>query len=274
MAFEETRGVSHLTRIWVGTSGFHFPDWEGVFYPQGVPKKNWLTFYVENFRVLEINSSYYRIPSASSMRRVADAVPVTHGVTVKAHRSSTHEFKDVEAAQAFRESVEPLADKGLLRGVLAQFPWSFQKNADNLYYLRGMLARSRDLPWFVEFRHRSWLVPEIGAFLRENGVGYVSVDEPQIGNMMPAVAKYTIPTAYVRLHGRNARAWWGGDGADRYDYRYQDDELEEWVAKVGRITGEVRDVLIFFNNCKGGSAAINAKTMRELLKRLPGVEVL
>ena len=270
---EKVHSEETPTRIWVGTSGFHFDDWRGVFYPSGLPRSRWLDYYAKSFRVLELNSSYYRIPSVASVQRLAEKMPETYGIVVKANRLTTHEYKDEEASGPFRSALEPLREKWLLRGVLAQFPWSFRNTPGNFQYLAEVTGRMNDVQWFVEFRHRSWLVPEVGAFLRENAIGFVSVDEPQLREMMPPVAKFTVPTAYIRFHGRNADSWWAGGGADRYDYRYSDEELKEWVGKVARLSGQVREILIFFNNCKGGSAAINAKTMRELLKTLPRVEV-
>jgi uncharacterized protein YecE (DUF72 family) len=208
------------------------------------------------------------------MERLAGVLPTEFSLFIKANSATTHERRDDEISLPFRQALQPLIERNMLRGVLAQFPWGFRNTAENVRYLMGMVERTPDFPWFFEFRHRSWLVPAIGSMLRERQIGFVSVDEPQMGNMMPPVPKFTCASAYIRFHGRNAQAWWAkGGGESRYDYVYSEQELEEWVTKVGGVVGRVRDVFIFFNNCTRGSATLNAQAMRGLLKQLSGVEV-
>jgi uncharacterized protein YecE (DUF72 family) len=124
-----------------------------------------------------------------------------------------------------------------------------------------------DLPYFVEFRHKSWLTQNVGNALRENEIGFVSVDEPQIGGMMPPVVRATTDKGYVRLHGRNASKWWGG-GSERYDYLYTEDELEKWAEQIGNLERSVDDVYVFFNNCHQGKAVTNALQMKEIVKAM------
>ena len=267
----------HKAVVWVGTSGFSFPDWVGTFYPKELSKAEWLAYYARHFPALELNSSFYGIPSVKTMQRLCERTPPNFRFVVKANRKTTHESADAEVAGAFREALGPIIEAGRLHGVLAQFPWSFRNTPANLDYLVALAERTPDVQWFIEFRHRGWIVPEVGSVMREHKLGFVSVDEPQIGDMMPPVAKFTVPVAYVRLHGRNADAWWGrGKGApsDRYDYLYTEDELQSWVGKIGRLAREVKEVLVFFNNCHRGQAADNANLMRSLLRELPNVEVL
>lgn len=264
------------TAIWIGTSGFSFPDWAGTFYPRDLPKPEWLPYYAERFAALELNSSYYRIPAEQTMARFCDRTPSGFLFMVKANKKTTHERADEEVAEQFRRSLQPLVESGRLRGVLAQFPWSFRNTEENREYLVSIAERTPDVQWFVEFRRREWLVPLVGDLLRERRIGFVSVDEPQISDMVPPAAKYTIPVAYVRFHGRNADAWWGrgtGGSGDRYDYLYNEDELRSWVGKIDRLRGKVKEMFLFFNNCHDGQAAQNATAMRELIAQLPNVEV-
>ena len=257
--------------ILIGTSGFSFSDWSPSFYPADLPKARWLEHYVKHFPTLELNTSYYGIPSAATIGRLCDQTPPSYPIIVKANQETTHRHNDEQIADEFRAALQPLVETGRLKGVLAQFPWSFRSNAENRRYIADMVKRSPGFQWFIEFRRREWIVPAVGDMLRELGAGYVSVDEPQIGGMVPPVAKSTTPTAYVRLHGRNAANWWDSDpkaGKDRYDYLYNKEELESWIRKIGRLVKEVKEVFVFFNNCRDGQATRNASEMRTLVRTL------
>ena len=259
--------------VYIGTSGYSFADWSKVFYPAGLPKSKWLEYYVRHFPSLELNTSYYCIPAKSTIKRLVDETPPRYPVMVKANGETTHKYNDADISARFRESIDPLVETDRLRGVLAQFPWSFRNTPKNRDYIAQMVQRTPDVTWFVEFRRREWIVPEVGNLLRELGAGFVSVDEPQISGMMPPVAKFTIPVAYIRLHGRNSEAWWSGDpgsGRDRYDYRYNSEELDFWARKVLKLAGDVREMFVFFNNCHEGQAVDNAVMMRNMLRQLAG----
>lgn len=103
--------------------------------------------------------------------------------------------------------------------------------------------------------------------LKDNELGYVCVDEPQIGQMVPPIATATTDTGYIRLHGRNERTWWNRDAGDRYDYLYTEAELEEWVEKIRKLIEKTKDIYVFFNNCHAGQAPKNAKQLRMMLGR-------
>jgi uncharacterized protein YecE (DUF72 family) len=103
-------------------------------------------------------------------------------------------------------------------------------------------------------------------FLGDLNLSFVSVDEPQIGEMMPPVATATGNLGYVRFHGRNARDWWGKSG-DRYNYFYNPEELEEWIEKVEALEKTVWKLYAFFNNCHQGYAVRNALMFREMMEK-------
>ena len=261
-------------RVWVGTSGFSFPDWSPAFYPKGLPRSEWLLYYAQYFPALELNSSYYAIPKLETMRGLCERTPPGFRFIVKANKKTTHEHAHEEVAQHFREILQPLVEQGKLSGVLAQFPWSFRNTPANRDYLLELTHRTPDVQWFVEFRHRGWIVPVVGDLMRQHGVGFVSVDEPQLEGMVPPVAKATTPTAYVRFHGRNAQAWWSKSpdaGRERYNYLYSPDELQEWARKIAKLGDTAKDIFVFFNNCHAGQAITNAQMMRELLDAVPSL---
>ena len=252
--------------IAVGTSGFSFPGWKGVFYPETVKPKDYLAFYAGTFPAVEINATYYGIQKASVFAGMLERTPASFDFVVKANRATTHELDNDSVNREFSASLAPLIEVGRLSGILAQFPWKFRNGEKNRGYLAKLRDSYRDAPLFIEFRHRSWDRPEVYDFLNRLGMHFVSVDEPQMGDMMPPDAHATGNIGYVRFHGRNEKTWWGKEG-DRYDYRYADTELEEWVDRVAALEKTVWKLYAFFNNCHQGYAARNAVQFRDLCRK-------
>lgn len=254
--------------IYVGTSGFKFDDWKGEFYPVGLPQTAWLKYYAERFNCLEVNSSYYTLIHPATFARMAEKVPAGFQFTVKAFKGMTHEITE-ETGQAFSTfvgSVQPLLEAGKLGCILGQFPNKFRNVGDNRRYLLEFQERIGDLPLVYEFRSRDWIRDETFDFLRERGIGYCAVDEPQFKSLIPPVAVATSGIGYARFHGRNYDQWWSGDVKKRYDYLYSLDELNEWIPKITALDDATSKVFVFMNNCYAAQAAKNAAQMQELLQ--------
>jgi len=252
-------------RVRIGTSGYSFEDWRGTFYPEGLPKGEMLSYYAGHFDIVEINSTYYRIPSPYTFHRMLQKVPEGFGFTAKVPKEWTHEGRGEEVAGPFRDAIAPLVEAEALLGLLAQFPWRFRNTPENRDYLLRSREWAGDIPLFVEFRHISWLKPEVLDLLRKEGMGFVSVDEPGLRGLLPPEFLLTTDVGYVRLHGRNAKTWWDG-GAERYDYLYSEEELRGWAERIRRRREEMRECWVFFNNCHRGQAAQNALQMKMLLE--------
>ena len=195
--------------ILIGTSGYSFPDWVGPFYPPGTERGKMLDHYVRHFSTVEVNATYYRIPPPSTLHAMERKTPPGFEFVVKAHHDMTHKRSlDEELYGSFARSVEPLLEAGKLSGLLAQFPYAFRRTRENERFLGELKQRLPDVPLFVEFRHNSWVRDDIFSWLEEQGLGYVSVDEPDLPGLVPPVARATGPLGYVRLHGRNKENWW------------------------------------------------------------------
>ncbi len=253
-------------RIRVGTSGYSFADWVGPFYPSGTPRSKMLDEYVRHFDVVEINSSYYRLPDARMFDRMEEKTPDGFEFIVKLYKGMTHEIEDDAAMyRSLSEAVAPLREAHKFGGYLAQFPWKFKNTTDSRDHLSLLKEHLGVDPLFVEFRHDSWMKPEVFEFLRSAGLGYCCVDEPNLKGLIPPVVRATTSEGYVRFHGRNSANWWGRGGGDRYDYDYGEDELREWSNKLATLEEKVKKVYAFFNNCHAGHAARNAELMIEML---------
>ena len=259
-------------RILIGTSGYFFRDWVGPFYPSGTRTEDFLGYYARHFGALEVNSTHYGIPKPGMLARMAERTPPDFRFVVKLHQSMTHEQTlDRATTQSFLEAIEPLKRAGKYDGLLAQFPWAFHRTPEHRRFLATLRSELADEPLFVEFRHDSWLTPELEPSLRDHRIGFCSVDEPHLTGLLPPITMLTTDDAYVRFHGRNAHTWWGRGAGDRYDYEYKPTELEEWVGKIRDLAERARRIYLFFNNCHAGQAARSAKLMQELLRqhRLP-----
>jgi uncharacterized protein YecE (DUF72 family) len=260
------RKLGKRGRIRIGTSGYSFADWVGAFYPPGTPRSRMLDEYVRHFDVVEINSSYYRIPDPRMFAGMEEKTPPGFEFVVKLYKGMTHEVEDDDSMYAaFTDSVAPLKEAGKFGGYLAQFPWKFKNGRDAQAHLRELRERLGEDPLFVEFRHDSWIEPETFELLKKLGIGYCAVDEPHLKGLVPPVVAVTTDTGYARFHGRNAKNWWGRGGGDRYDYEYSAEELSEWSEKLLKLEEKVKKVYAFFNNCHAGHAARNAELMIEML---------
>ncbi len=257
--------------ILIGTSGYSFADWVGPFYPPGTRKSDMLAYYARHFPVSEINATYYRVPPPSTTTRMAATTPEGFQFVVKAHRSMTHERDEMgEHLPAFTEVLQPLSDSGKFAGVLLQFPWGFKHGEPSLAHLSRLRDSLPEMPLFAEFRHASWDRDDVYSFLKDRGIGYCAVDEPDLPGLMPPVVRVTADEGYVRFHGRNRENWWGR-GGDRYDYLYSEAELKEWVEKIRALAARVRKTFVFFNNCHAGHAVKGARMMAQLLGQELGI---
>jgi len=254
--------------ILIGTSGYSYDDWRGAFYPVDLRKPLMLEYYSRFFSIVEINATYYAIPSSATFERLAQKTPDNFEFMVKTHQETTHRRREnAEALAKITTAVRPLAEAGKLKGFLAQFPYAFKNNEINRKYLCETRLLLGHIPLFTEFRHASWSIEPVEKFLADNNIGYVNVDEPVLKGLLPPQGIVTNRIGYVRFHGRNGQKWWDGKGSERYDYLYNESELEAWLVNISGILKKAFRAYIFFNNHPGGKAVKNAMQMIELLKK-------
>ena len=257
--------------ISIGTSGFDYDDWRGFFYPDDLPKAEFLTYYAHQFKALELNFSYYRMPSSRQINSMIERTDGKVEFSIKAHRSMTHDRTAGELDyKEFTDAISPMREADRLGAVLAQFPHSFEQNQENRSYLKRMADRIGP-PLVVELRRQEWAADPIRSWLAKIGVGYCCVDEPKVKGLMPPIADATASPAYVRFHGRNAAKWYEHNQPhERYDYRYATSELKEWVPKILDLENKVDKVLVFFNNHFQAKAVDGAKALAGLLANYAG----
>lgn len=297
----------------IGTSGWHYPRgrgaWTGVVYPPPLRGRRFdeLAWYAERFSTVEVNVSFYRPLTLAMTHSWARRTPPGFEFAVKLHQQFTHAHGvgpehegpvvplvtpgDVEA---FCETLAPLRDTGRLGPLLAQFPPSFHAAADTEAYLAWLLEALRGNHVAVELRHRSWSDRrgEVVRLLDEADAAWTLIDEPKFSSSIFQSTSRALdeltrrPWTYIRLHGRNADAWWNPpQPEDRYNYLYSDEELTPFaeIAEAAQALG--RKLYLYANNHFGGNAVANAAQLRArvgdpvrgafprtFVERFPGIE--
>lgn len=260
----------------VGVAGWDYPDWKGVFYPAPKPRGfdpvRYLARYID---LIEINSTFYRPPTADTAKRwterVADLPDFRY--TAKLYRRFTHErataFKAAEVREV-KAGMKPLLRAGVLDALLLQFPWSFRNTEPNREWLADVLDAFAEFPLALEVRHETWNQTEFYAWLAEIGVGFVNVDQPLFRRSIKPSARATSHIGYVRVHGRNYSDWFRkGAGRDaRYDYLYTAAELKSWVERTKEVAAapETESVDVVFNNHYKAQAVVNGLQFKSLLE--------
>ena len=158
-------------RILIGTSGYSFPDWVGPFYPPGTRSSDFLGYYAQRFEAVEVNSTYYRIPHPRVLEQMERKTPPGFHFVVKLNQAMTHQGSlDPVLYRDFLAVLEPLKRAGKYDGLLAQFPWGFKRTDSSRRHLEAMRGMLPGEPLFAEFRHDSWLTPELEPSLRAHGI--------------------------------------------------------------------------------------------------------
>lgn len=255
-----------MGEILIGTSGFSFDDWIGEVYPENIRKQDMLPYYEQTlgFSALEVNYTYYALPTKRTMESFVRRTSDTFFFAVKAYRGMTHERDMTTKAQfmAFKEGIIPLGKN--LRALLFQFPYAFLPNKENKDYLRRIKEEFQDYESVVEFRNARWFEDGNMEILRDLSFGSCVVDEPKLKGLLPFQPSLTSRTGYFRFHGRN-RAWFREPVEVRYNYLYSKIELQEFIGPIKDIAGRAETTFIFFNNCHAGKAVKNAQMIKELL---------
>jgi uncharacterized protein YecE (DUF72 family) len=264
-----------MTNILIGTSGYDYKDWKGGFYPENLPQSKFLEYYSTQFNSLELNGTYYRMPTSEQMRNMVKRSSGKVRFTVKAFQDMTHAayanaYGDKSRYQPlvseFKKAMEPLLNDGLLLCALFQFPQSFHYDKNERIYLDSLLKEVGDLPVVVEMRNSKWQNDQVYNALQQRKIGWCITDNPKLPDLLKLDYVVTSEIAYLRFHGRNTAMWYEGDNVTRYDYLYADSELQEFVEPIKQLLKNAKVVQLFFHNHANSQATINAKKIELLLK--------
>jgi uncharacterized protein YecE (DUF72 family) len=287
-----------MGRIVVGTSSWADPGFVEEWYPPDLPARERLPWYAERFEAVEVNSTFYAVPASDTVARWADETPDGFTFDVKLHRLLSRHSADLKSlpeelrkparttpkgrvklegeleaalADAILESVEPLGDK--LGAFLLQLSPGFAPRSNDLDELAPLVERLAPHPVAIELRRSSWLrggqAERTLRWMEEHGAVWVATDTPDADHLtiMPTLDAVTSPRlAYLRAHGRNAEGYIKGRSvAERFAWRYSDEELEEIGGRARELAEQAGEVHVMFNNNRGSDAPVAAERMRELL---------
>jgi len=277
-----SRSRSHDIRI--GTAGWSYKDWDGVFYPPGMQRRKMhpLEYLARFFDTTEINTSFYGPlkPELAKLwcRKVA-AVNPQFLFTAKLYRAFTHSpiavMEPTSAATIHathddevrtREGLDALAGEGKLGALLIQFPVSFKNTSLNREYLDQLLRQFIEYPRVVEVRDSSWDNANTLTEFAQKNVAFCNIDQPVIGQSLAPTEHVTAPIAYVRLHGRNYREWFDSDNRDdRYNYLYKASELEGWKERIENVAEKAQTTYVITNNHFESKAGVNALELKAMI---------
>jgi uncharacterized protein YecE (DUF72 family) len=258
--------------ISIGPAGWSYPDWTGTVYPSRGGAFDPLEYLSRYFDLVEINSTFYRIPSRRTSAGWAERIAGNRKFcfTVKAHQSLTHSKQPLESAMIseFASALSPLLESGRLRFILMQFPWSFRFTRQARDRIRALAGSLHPFPLALEVRHGSWAAREAYEFVAERRMTLCAIDQPQIGNSLTPHTSFAGPNgAYFRFHGRNAKEWFNPEtNRDlRYNYLYSGDELKPWARTILNVAESGTGAVVVLNNHFRGQAAANALELKSLV---------
>lgn len=234
--------------IYIGTSGWHYNHWRGPFYPERLAHARMLEAYTNVFRTVELNNTFYRLPTPRAVSEWRDSTPSDFCFAVKGSRFLTHmkKLNDAEAGLArFLERVEPLGPK--LGPILFQLPPHWPVNLERLDAFLKILPRYHR--YAFEFREPSWNCEPVYALLRKRNIGYCIFHLAGFQSPLEVTASFT----FIRLHGPG----------DKYQGSYSDADLKQWAARIRR--WKLDDAYIYFDNDQAGYAPQNARRLQEIL---------
>jgi uncharacterized protein YecE (DUF72 family) len=294
----------------IGTAGWSYKDWEGIFYPPGMRGRRLhpLEYLARFFDTTEINTSFYGPlkPELAKLwcRKVA---PVNKNFlfTAKLYRAFTHSpiavMEPTSAAtirptdndeRLTREGLDSIANEGMLGALLMQFPVSFKNTSLNREYIERLLRQFIEYPRVVEVRHSSWNDPATLAAFAQQNVGFCNIDQPLLGRSLAPTEHVTGAIGYIRLHGRNYEHWFADRSLDdqdsdsgnrkpatvndRYNYLYNERELAGWKDRILNIAEKAQATYVITNNHFESKAGVNALELKAMIsgKRVLAPETL
>ena len=240
-----------MSKVRIGTSGWHYKHWLGVFYPEGTRASDMFQFYARYFDTVEINNSFYRLPTANTFDNWRESSPPKFCYAVKGSRFITHmkKLKDPQSSSAkFFLAADRLGKK--LGPILFQLPPRWKMNLERLEEFLQTLPPEHE--YAIEFRDESWLVREAYDLLRKYNAAFCIHDFAD----MKVPLEITADLTYIRFHGPTSAKYWGS---------YPDRDLRVWADRIKSWRRDLSSVYAYFNNDPEGAAVKNALTLKQLV---------
>jgi uncharacterized protein YecE (DUF72 family) len=242
-----------MSRFVLGTSGYSYQHWKGVFYPPEVKQAQWLEFYAREFGSVELNVTFYNLPKRETFESWRERTPEGFRFAVKGWRAITHYRRLHDAEERVRQFFDAASGLGTkLDIVLWQLPPKMSVDVERLDAFCAMVSRVANVRQAFEFRDDSWFTDEVYETLRRHGCALCVAD--RAGKNRPRLL--TTDYTYLRFHG----------GTSMYVSKYTPRQLEEWAAVARGWLAEGVDVYAYFNNDAHGYALDDARRLRALVE--------
>ncbi len=243
-------------KTYIGCSGYYYNHWRGSFYPDELPKKDWLIHYSRYFNTVEINNTFYRMPRENAVKNWYSITPGNFRFSIKAYRYFTH-LRKLIIDEAFRKNLKEFMHMaGLLKEkagpILWQFPAGFKADLKRIENLNKILPK--DFRHVFEFRSESWFTEPVYDILEKYKHSLCIISGP--GNV-PGIIKNTSPAAYIRFHGEGS--W--------YRDNYSNESLQTWKVELEKINAS--ELWAYFNNDANAYAVSNARYLASLYENEP-----
>jgi uncharacterized protein YecE (DUF72 family) len=258
--------------IHIGMGGWDLPPFSRYFYPPH-PKKGFrkLNFYSQFFDFVEVNSTFYNIGlgPVHSRQWIGDVSDNRNFLfTVKLFRAFTHTFDATRAdVSAVHRLLEPLAEHDRLRGLVIQFPYSFTNLKERRQYLMQLARAFQAFELYLDVRHNSWNSPLMYNFFQENHLHLINIDLPQLKRHMPLTSTAWNGSAYFRMMGRNVQRWNDRTRGERYQYLYNESELEHLLFLLEKVRSLARSSFVVFHNDPEANSLVNGFQLRHLVRK-------
>jgi len=242
-------------KVYIGTSGFSYSHWRGIFYPENLPSTKRFEFYTNYFQTTEINSSFYRLPQEKTILNWYFSSPDNFVFSLKAPKAITHlkRFLEVEEEwNKFENRIKLLNEK--LGPVLLQLPPSFKADDENIKRISEFLDGKENFKLAIEFRHKSWCDEKIFEILKSFNVAWVIADSSRYPKAKVITANFT----YIRLHGPK----------EMFSSCYSDDELYNLANEIKEYSKVCNQIYVYFNNDFNGYAVKNAETLINIVNNI------
>ena len=247
-------------KLYIGTSGWHYNDWIGKFYPPEVKGYNELKYHSKFFNTVENNSSFYRVASEPTYKTWSRMVPDSYKFSMKVNKLVTHNYRlelndeVMERVEYVLTATQILQDK--LGAIVIQLPPSFRYDLPKLekflkYFRKTVDAQEYKFDVAIEFRNKYWFVDEVYKALEKYNVALVAGQSSRY----PEVRRVTADIAYIRLHGPEKL----------FASKYTKEQLQDWAGYIKTISKQVKRIYVYFNNDYYGYALDNATALSKLL---------
>jgi uncharacterized protein YecE (DUF72 family) len=237
-----------MAKLYVGLSGYSYKPWqgEGRFYPVELKQKEFLRYYCEHYNSVEMDGTWYRMPSEAGVQGWLEGSPEEFKFTFKAHRNVSHVSRlkpeCLGSMKFMLERLAPIEKADKLAAVFVQLPPNFKRNDERLRTFLAGLPEGH--PYAVEFRNETWFVPEVEAILRDFGVAWVSWDTDEVAGQR----RDTAPFIYARMRREG----------------YTDAQLEDWAAWFRKALDQGKNCYVFFKHEDEGSPWVDADRLLKL----------